>query len=219
MEVRRATEADEQAVLSLIGAEAFIVTKRFGNLNIAGAIETAVLSLVTVDRDGAVTGFACFADRPCDTVKQAKDWEGWIKASYEDLGYSSYSTSWLSCFVADHRAEFEVFHELMRTAFDLLPASTDMLYMLPDGEQPFEPVNSLFEPVPAVGAGKDKASLLVCPRAGFLPSCKVRRARIEDHDDLVRHYQPPTALRFSAIPHRAAFRPNPHHPSHAPHRL
>ena len=75
MEVRRATQDDEQAVLSLIGAEAFIVTKRFGNLNIAGAIEVSLLSLVSVDASGAISGFACFGDKPCDTVQNISDWE------------------------------------------------------------------------------------------------------------------------------------------------
>eukprot|EP01043_Picozoa_sp_COSAG02_P008174 COSAG02_NODE_257_length_26838_cov_118.324844_6_plen_93_part_00 len=72
MEVRRAVQADEEAVLKLIGAEAYIITKRFLSLEIGKAIETSVLSLVSLDGSGEVTGFACFGDRPPGTVADHK---------------------------------------------------------------------------------------------------------------------------------------------------
>ena len=72
MEVRRAVQADEEAVLKLIGAEAYIITKRFLSLEIGKAIETSILSLVSVDGSGEVTGFACFGDRPPGTVADHK---------------------------------------------------------------------------------------------------------------------------------------------------
>ena len=72
MEVRRAVQADEEAVLKLIGAEAYIITKRFLSLEIGKAIETSILSLVSLDGSGEVTGFACFGDRPPGTVADHK---------------------------------------------------------------------------------------------------------------------------------------------------
>jgi hypothetical protein len=200
MEVRRAEQSDEDAILKLIGAEAFIVTKRFGSLEIGKQIEVSILSVVSLDSSGAVTGFACFNDRPCATVKDEGGWETWLPgrfntAAFAATGMHSGNSVWLSCFASQHSSEQEVFYELVRFAFDVMPTAEQLLYLLPQAEAPFQPVQSNFVGVPAKeGGGGAGESLLMCPRTDFLPRCNVRRARVEDHDDLVPIFEAQSEL-------------------------
>ena len=202
MEVRRAVQADEDAILKLIGAEAFIITKRFISLEIGKAIETSILSLVALDSAGEVNGFVCFGDRPAGTVADhglsPTEWMYWLPqrfdiAPYRAQGLDVKNSAWLTCFAADHVTEHEIFYELMRFAFDVMPAVDQVVYLLPKNEAPFQPVQEHFPPIPPTEEAQG-ASLMMCGRDDFLPRCKVRRARVEDHDDLVPIFEAQSEL-------------------------
>lgn len=202
MEVRRAVQADEDAVLKLIGAEAYIITKRFLSLEIAKAIETSLLSLVCLDSAGEVNGFACFGDRPPGTVSDHKfapsEWMYWLPKQfditpYRATGLDVKNSAWMSCFAADHATEHEIFYELMRFAFDVMPAVDQAVYLLPRGEAPFQPVQEHFSPIAPTEEAQG-TSLMMCGREDILPRCKVRRARVEDHDDLVPIFEAQSEL-------------------------
>ena len=131
MEVRRAVQADEDAVLKLIGAEAFIITKRFASLEIGKQIETSMLSLVSLDGSGAVTGFVCFGDKPAGSALEhgmsPAEWEYWLPKRFniEPIRFAGLDTdnsAWLTCFAADHETEHEIFYELIcDEAIDCVP--------------------------------------------------------------------------------------------------
>ena len=203
MEVRRAVQADEDAVLKLIGAEAFIITKRFASLEIGKQIETSMLSLVSLDGSGAVTGFVCFGDKPAGSALEhgmsPAEWEYWLPKRFNIepfrfAGLDTDNSAWLTCFAADHETEHEIFYELMRFAFDAMPGIDQTVYLLPKGEAPFQPVQEHFVPIPPTEEGADGDSLMMCQRQEFLPHCNIRRARVEDHDDLVPIFEAQSEL-------------------------
>ena len=87
MEVRRAVQSDTGAITKLIGAEAYILTKRFGALEIPKQIEVANLCLVTLDSSGSVSGFASFDDHPLETTAQSRDWETSVSEQFNTAAF------------------------------------------------------------------------------------------------------------------------------------
>eukprot|EP01043_Picozoa_sp_COSAG02_P008175 COSAG02_NODE_257_length_26838_cov_118.324844_7_plen_1221_part_00 len=131
-------------------------------------------------------------------VRSPTEWMYWLPKQfditpYRAAGLDVKNSAWLSCFAADHATEHEVFYELMRFAFDVMPAVDQTLYLLPKSEAPFQPVQEHFMPISPTEEAQG-SSLMMCGRDDILPRCKVRRARVEDHDDLVPIFEAQSEL-------------------------
>ena len=58
-----------------------------------------------------------------------------------------------------------------------------LLLALPEDVRPFTPLRDTFEPLQPLGDAKLR--VLACHRGLYLPDLMIRKARVEDHDDLV----------------------------------
>ena len=62
--LRRAEPDDQQAIAAVIGRNTSALRQRYGRFKVVQLIESSFLSVVALDEEGAVVGFACFEDAP-----------------------------------------------------------------------------------------------------------------------------------------------------------
>ena len=199
--LRRATLEDQKAVTGLItragGSSKF--RKRYGTFN-AAFLEASYLSVIAFNADdpsAPLLGFAAFSDGPREGVSL----EEWLGAANELLGqtWRPASLLFLTFLVADPTPmhEHRVVEQLMARAFATLPLTSFVVATLPAREEVPSDCGRHFRsltagygeagvelPGGAAGGAKGGEQVLLCERELVLPTLAVRRAVVEDHDDL-----------------------------------
>lgn len=77
----------------------------------------------------------------------------------------------------------DILYKVLKNAFESIPEVDFLLYLLPKGTKSFSPLSEYF--VQSKQMTYPSHKLEFCHRSEFVPRLKVRRARVEDHDDLV----------------------------------
>ena len=184
--VRRAEFDDKLSIEALVGEDAPTLSKRFGSFDVTTMIETASLGITAVDEKGSVVGYAAFYDHPALTPEvDSSSWPSWLHKHFGHPEFSAANTAWLAFFVADSLCQNEVAEYIVRTAFTTLTDIDAVLFTLPDDVRPFAPIRDTFEPLQCLTPDLTRLRVFACPRALYLPELLIRRARVEDHDDLV----------------------------------
>ena len=194
--VRRSEFDDQLAIQALIGEDASTISKRFGltdtsdskrfGVEVQHMIETASLGITAVDEKGSVVGYAAFYDyAPFTKEVDQATWPSWLHAHFGHGEYTAANTAWLAFFVADHLCQNDVAESILRTAFTTLSEIDVILFALPEDVRPFAPIRDTFEPLQCLKPDETKVRVQACHRGLYLPDLLVRRARVEDHDDLV----------------------------------
>eukprot|EP00002_Diphylleia_rotans_P023592 TRINITY_DN4643_c0_g2_i2.p1 TRINITY_DN4643_c0_g2~~TRINITY_DN4643_c0_g2_i2.p1 ORF type:complete len:782 (-),score=162.13 TRINITY_DN4643_c0_g2_i2:1542-3887(-) len=182
--VRRSERDDVESITRMIGSEMIILQQRYGTSSVSNLIEKSCLSMTAVNQHGTVTGFASLSDVPPFAVPGYPRWESWLHQSFGLQSYLNVNILWVNFLVADHVAEADVIHLMLKTAFITVPEVEVFLVAMPYGSPVISPYSDIFQHVPAVN-GEKKFEVYSIPRSKYLPGVIIRRAREEDHDDLV----------------------------------
>uniref|UniRef100_A0A8K9UV05 Cilia and flagella associated protein 61 n=1 Tax=Oncorhynchus mykiss TaxID=8022 RepID=A0A8K9UV05_ONCMY len=126
----------------------------FGRVNVIHLLEKANLAVTLSNAKNEVLAHAAFSDHPIGDIVDQACWEPFLHDNYSPL-----NTLFLHLFVA-------------QPIFSI--GSAKEIRAL---EKIFEPMKSLKDPGP-------QCSAFVCHRHSYCPRLHVRRARVEDHDDL-----------------------------------
>ena len=141
--LRRAEPDDQQAIAAVIGRNTSALRQRYGRFKVVQLIESSFLSVVALDEEGAVVGFACFEDAPNVSGVEAEAFFTWLDdsgAAGVDVEIALSNTLFLTFFVATERAENEVADATLRTAFTTLPRADHALALQPSDLDPSAPL-------------------------------------------------------------------------------
>lgn len=186
---RRAQKSDVAQITALIGQRHNDCVTRYGAYDIPHLIETSILGISVVDMDDNIVAFASFLDAVPEGHQlgnlEADRWPQWLETNFQQDGFVVENTVWMSFFVSHADVERDAADRMLQTAFSTLPNLEGILALLPLEVRPFMPLKTMFEPLTRIDPAYQGAMAYACPRDFFIPSLSIRRARIEDHDDLV----------------------------------
>ena len=95
VQLRRAEPDDQHAIATLIRRQTSALRQRFGRLKVINIIEASLMSVVALDDDGGVVGFACFEDSP-NLESSSEKFFDWLDDAGGAEGYAS-PTRFSSC--------------------------------------------------------------------------------------------------------------------------
>ncbi|XP_062406740.1 cilia- and flagella-associated protein 61 [Sardina pilchardus] len=184
--VRRTESADAQEISNLIRPE---TTAMFGNINVIYLLERANLAVTVTTKKDEVLAHAAFLDYPMgDFVDQAV-WESFLQQYFNAEKCTSMNTLFLHLFVAKPDVSSGTAKEIVRTVFNAITELQYILLVVPNkhGIGDLEPaLVDIFEPIKSLKNTEVPFSAFVCHRHHHCPQLHVRRARVEDHDDLIQ---------------------------------
>lgn len=181
------------------------------NVSPSSPSDTSSLTIVATDKSDAVIGFLALNTSPTrlptregessqDLVRGA--WDKWMMQNFslDKNVLKLHNTAFISFFVCDTEHGSQILENCFTTVFRVLPLIHFISYLQPDTLIPFAPFSSprgsiLLEKtqspitsnffVEVAPVDKLPHTLLLCVRKDFLPPFIIRRARVEDCDDLV----------------------------------
>nr|XP_029486935.1 cilia- and flagella-associated protein 61 [Oncorhynchus nerka] len=179
--VRRTESSDAHAINSLISPATVAV---FGRVNVIHLLEKANLAVTLSNAKNEVLAHAAFSDHPIGDIVDQACWEPFLHDNYSAEKYTPLNTLFLHLFVAQPIFSIGSAKEIVRTVFNAITELQYICLVTPTSrcleralEKIFEPMKSLKDPGP-------QCSAFVCHRHSYCPRLHVRRARVEDHDDL-----------------------------------
>ncbi|KAJ0403232.1 hypothetical protein ATCC90586_001639 [Pythium insidiosum] len=203
--VRRAVDADQASIAELEFPDAATRKQLFGRSALGAVIETSLLALTACDgsRVDRVVGFVALDDKPSapELSDRAEPFYAFLR---DRFALPPRCSTWLFLSHVAHKSgassapSVAVLRQLLHAAFQALPHTQTVLLVVPQGPAISDALAKFFEPVPArpVAERSDSASylsdletferftVLQCSSRAFHPALHVRRARVEDHDDL-----------------------------------
>lgn len=185
---RRAERDDVTGVEALVGRGVAAFVKKFGQFSIPHLIETSMLAVSVVDDSDNIVGFASFQDSPparLGTSELQQDCYEWFAATFRSEDFGLENTVWLTFFVANEGVQGDAADRLLQTVFSTLPSVEGVLAVLPQEVPNFTPLTEMFEQLSLIDETYYGPQVFACPRSLFIPTLHIRKAVIEDHDDLV----------------------------------
>ncbi|KAK7103337.1 cilia- and flagella-associated protein 61-like [Littorina saxatilis] len=158
----------------------------FGRFNVVNIIEKAVLAVTLTNESEDIMAHAAFFDYPNMTDCDPAKWESWMGNLYSSSQCNSLNSLFMHYFVAHKDYAQGCAREIVRTAFNAVPDLHFIFLVVPVGVVPDASIASVFNPMnkPESSKGPRKAAIFVCHRHSHVPVLHIRKARVEDHDDL-----------------------------------
>ncbi|OWF50418.1 cilia- and flagella-associated protein 61-like isoform X2 [Mizuhopecten yessoensis] len=158
----------------------------FGRVNIVNLIEKAVLAVTLCNDKEDILGHAAFFDYPNIPEVDQASWESWIKNSYGNEKSTALNTLFMHYFVGKSDYAHGCCREIIRTAFNAVPDLHFLYLFVPMKAYPESALDEVFKQVDKTEGVSDGVSgaLFVCHRHDHVPVLHVRKATVEDHDDL-----------------------------------
>uniref|UniRef100_A0A8C9TSL2 Cilia and flagella associated protein 61 n=1 Tax=Scleropages formosus TaxID=113540 RepID=A0A8C9TSL2_SCLFO len=164
--VRRTESADAPDINSLITPSTADV---FGRVHVIYLLEQANLAVTLTNTSNELLAHAAFLNHPnVDFVDQAC-WEPWFCEQFGADKCTPLNTLFMHLFVA--LPEFSILHKLGECVH--------LCRLFPEPA-----LAELFEPLACLQDPESPCSAFVCLRHNHVPRLHIRRARVEDHDDL-----------------------------------
>nr|XP_002126453.1 cilia- and flagella-associated protein 61 [Ciona intestinalis] len=179
---RRTESLDAPAILELIAPR---TNSQFGRVNIVHLIEKSNLSVTLNNEENEVLGFAGFLDQPQIEVCNPAEWEQWMLDMKYKLSSnaSPLNSLFLHYFAAKDDYTIGCASEIVRTVFNAVPELRFIFLSLRSDTKPEPALAQIFHPAERDGLGGHH-TLYVCHRHNHVPLLHVRKACVEDHDDL-----------------------------------
>uniref|UniRef100_H2Y780 Cilia- and flagella-associated protein 61 N-terminal domain-containing protein n=1 Tax=Ciona savignyi TaxID=51511 RepID=H2Y780_CIOSA len=179
---RRTESLDAPAILELVAPR---TTSQFGRVNIVHLIEKSNLSVTLSNEQNEVLGFAGFLDQPQLEVCNPADWECWLSDMHYKVAANAtpLNSLFLHHFVAKDDYTIGCASEIVRTVFNAVPELRFIFLTLRSDNNPEPALAQIFQPAERDGLG-GHYTLYVCHRHNHAPLLHIRRACVEDHDDL-----------------------------------
>ncbi|XP_077999640.1 cilia- and flagella-associated protein 61-like [Glandiceps talaboti] len=180
---RRTESLDAPNILKLVSPS---TEQLFGLVNVVHLIEKAILAVTLHNDKEEVLAHAAFFDYPnLDSVDPAK-WQDWIGQYYDCDQSTPLNSVFMHYFVSKPEFSRGSAREIIRTAFNAVPDLHFIYLVVPQNVFPESSLSDIFKPVDKKAGGKvlEKCSIFVCHRHDHSPVLFVRKASVEDHDDL-----------------------------------
>ncbi|XP_062323305.1 cilia- and flagella-associated protein 61 [Osmerus eperlanus] len=179
--VRRTESADAPQINSLISPATVSV---FGRVNVIHLLEKANLAVSLNNATGEVLAHAAFLDYPLGDMVDQASWEPLMHDHFKAEKCTPLNTLFLHLFVAQPIYSVGSAKEIIRTVFHAI-TELEYIYLVTPNKVRIEPaLLEIFEPMARVSNSKVQCLAFVCQRHNYCPRLYVRKARIEDHDDL-----------------------------------
>ncbi|NXI34993.1 CFA61 protein, partial [Galbula dea] len=182
--VRRTESQDVSGIIDLFS---YFTEAIFGRIDIMYLLEKSNLALTLCNEKNEVIGHAVFLDYPNWSITDQSNWESFLHENYINNKCTPLNTLFMHLFAAKEEYTAACSQEIVRRAFITVPELQFILLFIPADENLEPEMGNVFEKmVPAPGSVADKNfTLLACPRHWYHPELYVRKARLEDYDDLM----------------------------------
>ncbi|XP_062857791.1 cilia- and flagella-associated protein 61 isoform X2 [Trichomycterus rosablanca] len=178
--VRRTESSDAHQITKLINPETVEV---FGKVSVIHLLEKANLAVTISTEENQVLSHAAFVDHPIGELVDQDSWEQLLRTSFNATMFTPLNTLFLHLFVAESSFSAPSAKEIIRTVFNAITELEYICLATPYSSSLEQALVEIFEPMPCVQEAEQGAAF-VCHRHNYCPRLHVRRARVEDHDDL-----------------------------------
>ncbi|XP_048391580.1 cilia- and flagella-associated protein 61 isoform X2 [Stegostoma tigrinum] len=180
--VRRSESQDAQQIMKLFTLS---TTAMFGRINIIYLLEMANLSLTVENEKKEVLAHAAFFDYPNIEAVEKDNWEPWLHTYGPSSKCTPLNTLFLHLLVAKSGVASGCAKEIVRTIFNALRELHYIILAVPKKVALDPAVSVLFAPMPQFKKVDGvHYSAFICYRKDYVPVLHIRKARIEDHDDV-----------------------------------
>ncbi|NXO60101.1 CFA61 protein, partial [Aramus guarauna] len=181
---RRTESHDASDIISLLSHFTEIV---FGSIDVMYLLEKSNLALTLCNEKNEAIAHAVFLDYPNWSVTDQSDWESFLHENYINNKCTPLNTLFMHLFVAKEEYAAGCSREIVRRAFITVPELQFILLFTPADENLEPDMGNVFEKMMAAPGSvvNTNFTLLVCPRHRHHPQLYIRKARLEDYDDLM----------------------------------
>ncbi|XP_074844491.1 cilia- and flagella-associated protein 61 [Carettochelys insculpta] len=181
---RRTESHDVSGIISLVR---YFTEKTFGRINVIYLLEKANLAVTLSNEKNEVIAHAAFLDYPNWNVVDQAEWESFLHENYSNKKCTPLNTLFMHLFVANDEYVVGSTQEIIRTVFNAVPEVHFILFFVPSYVDLGKSLGTFFERMMSVpGSMVDMDfTLFVCHRHQHCPQLHIRKARVEDHDDLM----------------------------------
>ncbi|KAM7117624.1 cilia- and flagella-associated protein 61 [Ciconia maguari] len=186
-EVVSARRTESHDVSDIIGLFSRFTEVVFGRIDVMYLLEKSNLALTLCNGKNEVIAHAVFLDYPNWNITDQSDWESFLQENYINNKCTPLNTLFMHLFVAKEEYAAGCSQEIVRRAFITVPELQFILVFIPADENLEPDMGNVFEKMMTTpGSVADtNFTLLVCPRHWYHPQLYVRKARLEDCDDLM----------------------------------
>ncbi|XP_070577295.1 cilia- and flagella-associated protein 61-like isoform X2 [Ptychodera flava] len=180
---RRTESLDAPNILKLVTPS---TESLFGLVNVVHLIEKAILAVTLHNDHDEVLAHAAFFDYPNISGVDAAKWQNWMSQYYDCKTNTPLNSAFMHYFVSKPEFSHGSAREIIRTAFNAVPDLHFIYLVVPQNVFPDPSLADIFKPLSKKHGGKvlEKCTIFVCHRHDLCPVLFVRKARVEDHDDL-----------------------------------
>ncbi|XP_035176848.1 cilia- and flagella-associated protein 61 isoform X5 [Oxyura jamaicensis] len=186
-EVVSARRTESRDVSDIISLFSHFTEDVFGRIDVMHLLEKSNLSLTLCNEKNEVIAHAIFLDYPNWNITDQSEWESFLHKNYLNNKCTPLNTLFMHLFVAKEEYAAGCSQEIIRRVFIAIPEVQFILLFIPADENLEPGLETIFEkmitaPGSAVGT---TFTLLVSPRHRYHPQLHVRKARLEDYNDLM----------------------------------
>ncbi|XP_026973890.1 cilia- and flagella-associated protein 61 [Sagmatias obliquidens] len=181
---RRTESQDFYCIKNLIRK---FTQKLFGSLNIISLLEKANLAITLHNDQEEIMAQATFVDYPNWNVAPQDDWVSVFRELDSEIPCTPLNTLFMHLFVAVDEYSVGCCKEIIRTVFKAVPDLHFIFLIVPSYMSLGSTLITVFDQVgniPSLTYDEDFA-VHICHRHSHYPQLHIRKARVEDHDDLV----------------------------------
>ncbi|XP_040602368.1 cilia- and flagella-associated protein 61 isoform X1 [Mesocricetus auratus] len=181
---RRTESQDIFCIKSLIRK---FTQKLFGRLNIIYLLEKANLAVTLCNDKEEIMAHAIFLDYPNWNVANQDDWVSVFQELDSEIPCTPLNTLFMHFFVAVDEYSTGCLKEIIRTVFKAVPELHFIFLIVPTYVSLGSTLVTVFGQVgniPCLTYDEDFA-VYICHRHDHYPQLHIRKARVEDHDDLM----------------------------------
>lgn len=181
---RRTESQDIYCIKNLIRK---FTQKLFGKLNIIYLLEKANLAVTLCNDKEEIMAQATFLDYPNWNVSKQDDWVSVFRELDSELPCTPLNTLFMHLFVAVDEFSTGCCKEIIRSVFKAVPELHFIFLIVPAYMSLGSTLVTVFDQVgniPSLTYEEDFA-VHICHRHHHYPQLHVRKARVEDHDDLM----------------------------------
>ncbi|XP_072543047.1 cilia- and flagella-associated protein 61 isoform X2 [Salminus brasiliensis] len=178
--VRRTESSDAEQICELVSPTTAAV---FGRVNVIYLLEKANLAVTLSTEKNRIVAHAAFLDHPIGDLVDQASWEEFLQTHFNGPTFTPLNTLFLHLFVAQSSFSVESAKEIIRTVFSAITELEYICLVTPYSNCLEPALEGIFQCMPCVNEGIQCAAF-VCNRHNHCPRLHVRKARVDDHDDI-----------------------------------
>ncbi|XP_076970906.1 cilia- and flagella-associated protein 61 isoform X3 [Tamandua tetradactyla] len=181
---RRTESRDIYCIKSLMRK---FTEKLFGRLNVIYLLEKANLAVTLCNDKEEIMAQATFVDYPNWNVAKQDDWVSLFRELDSEIPCTPLNTLFMHLFVAVDEYSIGCCKEIIRTVFKAVPELHFIFLIVPVYMSLGSTLITVFTQVGSIPCltFEEDFAVYVCHRHDHYPQLHIRRARVEDHDDLM----------------------------------